>query len=108
MRQKRVIPGVDEPRGQARGDLYGLKPGEVEAVIERQGGLCLICQRQPRQWVVDHDHALTAERGTSARGRRNEVRGIICAECNTMLGMARDDADTLERAAAYLRAWGAR
>ncbi len=63
-----------------------------------QGGVCAICeqpetaQRSGRaKWLaVDHDH------GTGA------VRGLLCSNCNPMLGYAKDDPALLRAAASYL------
>lgn len=67
-------------------------------MLAEQGGGCAICGSAV--WlVVDHDHACCA--GPSSCGAC--VRGILCGECNTIIGRVNDDADRLERAAAYLR-----
>jgi hypothetical protein len=76
---------------------YGLGVGEWDAIFERQGRRCLICgtdrpagkhMRVP--WHTDHDHATGA------------LRGILCINCNLMLGYARDDQSILEKAIDYL------
>lgn len=71
---------------------YGLTISEYGAMVERQANTCQICTRQfvtaPH---VDHDH-------TSGK-----VRGLLCTECNKGLGHFRDDIESLERAATYLR-----
>jgi hypothetical protein len=81
---------------QRRSDLrrqYGLTSEEVEAMFERQGRACAIC-RSPEgpdmRVVLDHCH-------TSGR-----ARGLLCAHCNTGLGMFQDDVEKMARAAAYL------
>lgn len=37
------------------------------------GGRCALCERRT-ELVIDHDHAT------------GKVRGLICAQCNTLLG----------------------
>lgn len=61
-----------------------------------QAGRCAICREHlilvDRQVHVDHDH------------QSGRVRGLLCADCNVGLGRFVDNPDTLDRAAAYLRA----
>lgn len=77
--------------------LYDLTPADYEAMIAAQDGKCLICQgtevktNGSTHWAIDHDH------------ETGEVRGLLCGDCNLMLGNAHDDPDLLIRAAAYLR-----
>lgn len=73
---------------------YGLQPGDYEALLAHQGGVCWICERKPgrrKRLAVDHDH----ETGI--------VRGLLHSECNKMLGfIGRDDPRVFYRAARYL------
>jgi Recombination endonuclease VII len=68
---------------------YGIGEDDVRRLVERQGGLCLIC-RNARATVVDHDHVTLV------------VRGILCGDCNTGMGQLRDDPWVLRRAVEYL------
>lgn len=70
---------------------YGLTPEAYDALLEAQDGACAGCH-WPFEVTphVDHCHA---------SGR---VRGLLCKPCNTVLGMANDNTDTLRRLAAYL------
>lgn len=70
--------------------LYGLTIAQVDAILEAQGGACLLCGRQNRKWHIDHDHTT----GT--------VRAILCTKCNNGLGFFDDNPAALRRAAAYL------
>jgi hypothetical protein len=54
-------------------------------------GLCPICQERPVEYL-DHSHIT---------GR---ARGWLCKQCNFGLGSLGDSPETLDRAAAYLRA----
>ena len=69
---------------------YNTTPEQVEAMRVMQGGTCAICGRAGRL-VIDHNHST------------GQVRGLLCFECNTMLGYARDDVTTLAAAIVYLR-----
>ncbi|MFI8815739.1 MULTISPECIES: endonuclease VII domain-containing protein [unclassified Streptomyces] len=71
---------------------YGLGPGEFQALMDHQGGVCAIC-RQPRRYRldVDHDH------------KTGLVRGLTCRLCNRRLLVgAKDSPETLRSAADYL------
>jgi len=71
---------------------YGISPEKFAAMELSQGGMCAICFRSPglRALDVDHDHIT---------GR---VRGLLCWNCNTLLGRANDSVGILESAIAYL------
>ncbi len=72
---------------------FGLTMEQRAAMITAQGNRCAICNTDTptrRGWCVDHDHAT------------GKLRKILCAPCNSMLGLAKDDVKILARAAAYL------
>jgi len=75
------------------GKVYGLKPGQYEAIYEAQDGCCYICTRavgKAKKLSVDHDH------------KTGYVRGLLCTTCNNMLGHARDEISFFGRAVDYL------
>ena len=75
-RQKwHTTPGVKHRR---RAKRYGLTPEALTAKLKRAGGRCELCGRETNNLHVDHDH-------TSGR-----VRGILCTQCNTCLGIFGD------------------
>ena len=76
-------------RRQARQSVYGLSQEAYEALLERSGGLCEICQE--RDWKhLDHCH----DSGV--------VRGLLCQQCNVGLGNFQDRVALLNRASQYL------
>jgi len=80
--------------------VYGLEPGEYDALYEYQGGVCAICRRAngaTRRLSVDHDHALVERDGL-----RRSIRGLLCRPCNDLLGHGRDDPEFFQRAIDYL------
>jgi hypothetical protein len=90
-RQRRSDPAVRAERSARRRDLlYGLAPGEYDRMVAEQGGLCLVCGEAPEKLVVDHCHTA------------GDVRGLLCFNCNSGLGMFKDDPARLLGAIAYL------
>lgn len=87
---------VDEQRDKR----YGLLPGTVKSLLEKQGRRCAICKAEIGDSAfVDHDHECCP--GTTACGKC--VRGLLCRGCNTLLGNAQDSIPRLLAAAEYLK-----
>lgn len=66
-----------------------------------QGGRCDICRVAtygPKGMHVDHDHSCCGDRNSCDNCRR----GLLCENCNWMVGQARDNAKTLQAGAEYL------
>lgn len=79
---------------------FGIDNDEYQRRFAAQSGVCAICEKpekrrakngQVRWMAVDHDHAT------------GEIRDLLCADCNQMIGLACDDVDVLIKAIAYLR-----
>ncbi len=73
---------------------YGISPEEVQKLLEDQNFSCAVCRKPftaTRKRYIDHCHTT------------NKVRGLVHMECNTLMGLAKDDPELLERAAVYLR-----
>lgn len=77
---------------------YGITLDKFEEMYKNQGGVCAICKCVPhigrlvisRGFCVDHDH-LT-----------EQVRALVCFNCNTMIGLAKDNPDILRAGADYI------
>lgn len=76
--------------------IYGITPVQYADLWAFQGGVCAICggDNVSRALAIDHNH------------RTGEVRGLLCADCNLMLGYAKDKIEILSRAAQYLTEHG--
>lgn len=78
--------------------LYGIDIEVYEEMFERQGGKCAICLQpetivrdgEPMKLSVDHCHDT------------NEIRGLLCSNCNNGLGRFKDNPDLLRAAIVYL------
>jgi hypothetical protein len=75
--------------------LYGLTLEELNAMWERQKGLCKICgkvlTRAKNGYAVDHVHGSDPV----------IVRGLLCGQCNTGIRML-EDKDLKTKAESYL------
>lgn len=72
---------------------YKLTAAEVDQLIEKQHGCCLTCGQSfgpDLQPCVDHCHTTGV------------VRGILCRNCNSILGLAGEDPVRLEALAMYI------
>lgn len=76
---------------------YGISPEILEQMIAEQDNRCAICCNpqiaSASRLAIDHDH------------KTDEVRGLLCNPCNTLLGMANDNVEVLEAAIAYLKSF---
>lgn len=86
---------VEQKRKYRLKRQYGITLEEYTALLEAQNGVCAICgtSNPPGSHgilVVDHDH------------ETGGVRGLLCCNCNTGLGMFGDDPERLTQASRYL------
>ena len=66
----------------------GLTNEDVAAVTSK--GKCEGCGTTDRRLCIDHDH------------KTNKVRGLLCHNCNTALGLLNDDTSLLSNLITYL------
>jgi|tagenome__1003787_1003787.scaffolds.fasta_scaffold20485624_2 hypothetical protein len=78
-RRREANPGVE----------YGMTAEQYRQMHEAQDGRCAVCRKR-KKLVVDHCHV------------RLKVRGLLCRDCNLLLGNAHDDVQVLARATEYL------
>lgn len=72
---------------------YKLSTEEHNKILENQNGVCAICNKtckSGRELAIDHDHIT------------NEVRGLLCMNCNNGIGRFEDDITLLQNAIKYL------
>lgn len=72
-----------------------------EILVSKQAGLCAVCRKPEtaklkktghvRRLAIDHDHETGA------------VRGLLCTNCNTALGLLKDDLLVIETLVNYLK-----
>jgi len=69
---------------------YGVTKDWFEARSRTYGNKCEICRETLAKPCIDHDHAT------------GDARGILCSNCNTALGLLKDDPKVIEAARNYL------
>jgi hypothetical protein len=92
---RRDLPFFPDPpyRGGPTDREHGLVPGTYDWMFRVQGGVCAICGVAPapgHRLQLDHDH------------ETEEVRGLLCNECNLGLGCFADDITRMAKAMKYL------
>jgi hypothetical protein len=72
--------------------LYGITQEEYYRLLLSQNSQCSICGKvhSERSLVVDHNHYT------------GEIRGLLCSQCNFMIGLADENNEILRRAMEYL------
>ena len=78
--------------------LYGITFEEYEQMLISQEGLCAVCRQKEvkiqkgkiQRLSVDHDHIT------------KQVRGLVCYNCNILIGHAKENPELLREAALYL------
>jgi hypothetical protein len=84
----------------ARKYRFGVDQAAYNALFEAQSGVCAICRRpetasfrgRVKQLSLDHDH------------QTGRIRGLLCGNCNIMIGQAQDSIVLLTSMIDYLRA----
>ena len=73
---------------------YGITIEDYDRMLAEQGGKCAICPRtnpvNGGRFHVDHDH------------NTGKIRGLLCSNCNTSIGLAQDNPEILISAAHYI------
>ena len=69
---------------------HKLTDEEYTTLIAESQGKCNVCSRPLTKACIDHDHTT------------GKVRGVLCNNCNTSLGLVGDNTTTLTRLIQYL------
>ena len=74
---------------------YNISFEDWQKMLVEQNGMCFICNKimSDKEIRIDHDH------------KTNKVRKILCHNCNTLLGHAKEDYHILENAILYLKSY---
>lgn len=74
---------------------YGITLTEQDLMRKDQNDVCKICksptsQIRNRDFMTDHDHVT------------GKVRGLLCGPCNSIIGLCKENVDTLKEVIKYL------
>lgn len=77
---------------------FGMTVGDYDRMLLEQNGVCKICKlpqsrarnTRPDRMCIDHCHS------------SDIIRGLLCSECNCLLGYAKDNTQTLLDAVEYI------
>lgn len=81
-------------RERFRANDYGIDNGWYNKKFNEQQGCCAVCgihqSELKRGFDIDHNHFT------------NQVRGLLCTNCNNGIGRFKENIQTLEKAIKYL------
>ena len=85
----------DSQKAAALKRLYNITLEDYDKMFSKQNGCCTICNRHQSEFkkalAVDHCHVTGL------------VRGLLCSDCNLILGNAQDKIEILVNAIDYLK-----
>ena len=72
---------------------FGITLKEYQQMLEQQNGVCAICDNPPgnKSLGVDHNHIT------------GKIRSLLCVQCNTALGLVKEDIKILHKMICYLQ-----
>jgi hypothetical protein len=85
-------------RKQKQKKRYGITPTQFNQMLADQDSVCAICKKPEKKQIngrtaslcVDHDHG------------SGVIRGLLCRNCNTAIGLLGEDLTVIGRALAYV------
>ena len=85
----------DKHKSQLLRHKFGITYEEYIEILNQQKNKCAICETQQvdvkKRFAVDHDHTT------------KHIRGLLCSDCNILLGMSKDNVEILLNALLYLK-----
>lgn len=85
--------GKDNMRNARLKYTFGITVETYEEMADIQDRLCAICKQPGARTHLDIDHC----------HKTNEIRGLLCPNCNKGLGLFKDNPQLLTEALNYLR-----
>lgn len=84
--------------GKNRFTRHKITIGEYDEMVAKFDGACWSCRVRPAT-VIDHDHKCCSTQYSCG----GCVRGVLCGQCNTALGLLRDDTTLIDRLSEYIK-----
>lgn len=71
---------------------FGISKSEYLEMLHNQNNACAICKSEPinRRLSIDYNHETM------------EIRGLLCVNCNTAIGMFKEDQEIFQSAIEYM------
>lgn len=114
LQRERHRKNPDAQRNRQLKHWYGMQLRDYSEMLSSQGNVCAICQKPETAIIkgkvaalaVDHKHNHTCDHERSGQKACTEcIRGLLCRDCNTILGKIADSIEWLEKAIEYLHKW---
>jgi hypothetical protein len=73
---------------------YGINLEQYDEMLKSQQGVCAICNKScdtGMNLAVDHCH------------ETNKVRGLLCKNCNTAIGLLKENVENMNKAINYIK-----
>ena len=80
---------------------YNITYEEYLNMLLRHNHSCAICKRDFKDNILDRKHMSYIDHNHNT----NKVRGLLCINCNSLIGNCKEDVRILEYAISYLRKW---
>ena len=71
---------------------YSITPEDYDKIYDLQNGRCAICSKEQEKYTLAVDHCHDS----------NQIRGLLCQQCNVGIGMFNNEPSLLIQAAGYL------
>jgi len=73
---------------------YGITLEDYDNLLKEQNNKCAICNKESnKRLLIDHSH------------ETNKIRGLLCRNCNVLLGHAFENIEVLEKTIDYIKKW---
>ncbi len=85
---------------RVRNRRHGITQEWFDAKVEEQDNRCAVCGREFEETPnIDHSHECCPDLRSCEKCRR----GLLCAPCNVLIGMAKESIEVLSNAIQYLK-----